>query len=91
MKETYYDMLANSQKPFNLKKGHFVKPDVLDRMKLHQAYRCVVPTDSQVNPVREHNIINRDIEREQKSCKSSIGSQGSIKSKERLESIDFKV
>ena len=35
MKETYYDLLVNQEKPFNLKKGSMVKPDYIHRLNLH--------------------------------------------------------
>ena len=74
MKETYYDMLINQPKAFNRKKGSLVTPDALNRLNLHQKFRCLVPTDFQVNPVRESEMSSKKLAMESTSRSSTSGS-----------------
>ena len=54
--QTYYDMLISQKKPFNLRKGSLVTADSIKRMELPQQLRCIVPSDYQVNPIRDKDL-----------------------------------
>lgn len=74
--QTYYDMLVNQKKPFNLRKGNLVTADRIQRLDLHQKFRCLVPSDYQINPLK-----SKEIESMSQACKkinkSAIGTSNS--------------
>ena len=56
--QTYYNMLVTQVKPFNNRKGSLVTSDRIQRLDSHQKFRCLVPTDYQINPMHTGPELN---------------------------------